>query len=484
MRLHLLILGLTAAALAGCQAVPARDEVNTALLPPSVVVEAVAGEDAAESPTNNANILLANTEAPSLPTRGNAPAAARPIALSLLDAVELCLSQNPDLQAARAAEGVSAGALGVAQTYPFNPYVQIQVTPSQQNAASPPTSTAHYVLLMQTLQLAHQRFHRADAAAAALHSVRWSIVQAELQATAQTQRLFFTAQYLHGLRDLAQSNAEMNRQLLDLATKQLAAGQASGADVAITRLDDLTARRQAQLAQANYLNGLLDLRRQLGLPLSTPLELTGQLADWNWKPAADDDQLQNLEQLALSLTAGRPDVYAACCDVEAARANLRLAQANRIPDLTIGPYYQRNDSGTTFWGFRAQSDIPIMNSGAPLVRQRLAELMQRQTVWEQLSTRASLEAQAALDRYRRALQMTAESGTGPGETLPKELARLEAQFKAQEIDLVRVITARTSFFQARRAQLDALNELAQASAAVVATTGLPPQKLIEPTSAK
>jgi outer membrane protein TolC len=57
--------------------------------------------------------------------------------------------------------------------------------------------------------------------------------------------------------------------------------------------------------------------------------------------------------------------------------------------------------------------------------------------------------------------------------------KLEEQFRAQEVELTQVVLARTSFFQARRAELDTLHELAQASAAVVAATGLPPQATVE-----
>ena len=84
-----------------------------------------------------------------------------------------------------------------------------------------------------------------------------------------------------------------------------------------------------------------------------------------------------------------------------ARANLHLAQGSRRPDLQIGPYYQRTESGTTYLGFRAQSDIPVVNNGLPLVRQREAELTQRYAVWQQLQTRAQLEASAALTRPSR-----------------------------------------------------------------------------------
>src|SRR6185369_9109848 len=117
----------------------------------------------------------------------------QPLALSLFDAVEMGLAQNPDLVALRFAQDVGEEAVGVAQTYPFNPWVQIQVTPSQQGS-DPIINTKpvnHYVLLMQQLQLAHQRQHRTNAAEATLNSVRWNYVQAKLTNAAQTQRLYF-----------------------------------------------------------------------------------------------------------------------------------------------------------------------------------------------------------------------------------------------------------------------------------------------------
>ena len=88
-----------------------------------------------------------------------------------------------------------------------------------------------------------------------------------------------------------------------------------------------------------------------------------------------------------------------------------------------------------------------------------------------------MEAEAALDRYERARRLVTEDATS--DELPDELRRLETQFQAGEVDLLRVFTARTSFLQLRRARLDSLNELAQAAATVTAATGLPPQTLID-----
>ena len=388
---------------------------------------------------------------------------------SIQSAVETALAQNPDLNSLRQAEGVGSATVGVAQTYPFNPFVQVRSTPYQRNTAGGSGPTFHYVLLMQQIQLGHQQQHREDSACAALNSIRWNVLQAELLNVAQTERLYFAAVYQRGLRDLANINAENNRQLLAILKRQLEEGQSTAADVAIVRLDARSTRQQLRIAEANLQTALLDLKRHLGLPPEMTLELDDDVIRWTWRPAESS-------QLAEMATA-RPDVMAARADVDTARANTNLANANRIPDVQIGPFYSRDDFGTVFLGFQGQMDLPVNNSGVPLLRQREAELNQRAVTSQNLATRARLEAIAAANRYERARQLMLENGDAPHAALPVELQRLEEQFKAGEVDILRVLQARNSLLQNQRADLDALNELLQAAVAVTASTGTPLESL-------
>ena len=418
-----------------------------------------------------------------------------PAALSLDDAIETGLVQNPDLIALRQNEGVSAAVFGVAQTYPFNPWVQVQVTPYQRNTEGGTGSTGHYVLMMQLIQLAHQQQFREDIACSQLNQVRWNIHQAELLNTAQTARFYFLALYQRGIRDLLRSNAELNQQLLRISEKQVELGQITGADVAIVRIDARSTRQQADLAEANYQTALLDLRRQLNISLEEKVELTGDLARFHWRSVHDaavrqisprsggmELEVRGLEDrndtdLIKRLAAGRPDLMAAHADIDTAYANYRLANAARTPDLLIGPYYQRDDFGTVFGGFRAQMDIPVVNNGKPLVRQRVAEHSQRSTFWEQLLARAEVDAITSVDRYERARRLVEAARPDFQDDLPQELERLEAQFKANEVDVLRIFQGRTSLINNRRASLDLLNELAQSAAALTAATGIPPKAL-------
>lgn len=397
-----------------------------------------------------------------------------PLHYSIQSAIETGLSQNPDLVALRQNDPVGTAVLGVAQTYPFNPFLQVQATPYQRapnddtvNAGS--GTTYHYILLMQQIQLGNQQQFREDVATAALNGIRWNIVQAELLNVAQTERLYFVAIYQKGLRDLAKLNAKNNEELLAILQVQLENGQATAADVAIVRLDVKSTRQQLRIAEANYQTALLDLKRHLCLPPTQEIVLDQTPYDWEWQPA-DPTYLT-------SMAMNRPDVMAARADADTARANTCLADANRIPDVQIGPYYQRTDSGITYLGFRAQMDLPVINNGTPMLRQRQAEMCQRVTVAQQLATRANLEAVAAGDRYERARTLLDPSNDIPRVSVPVELQRLEEQFKANEVDFLRVIQARNSWLQSQRADLDALNEVMQSAVAITASTGIPLESL-------
>ena len=408
--------------------------------------------------------------------------------LSLIEAIDQSLITNPDLIAARQQEGVSQAMVGVAQKYPFNPFLQTRILPWGQKANGNNTSTFRYVLFSQTFELAHQQRFREQNAVAALDDVRWTIAQTELVSVAQTERLFLTALYQKALWQLAIVNTEMNAGLLGIIERQVKAGAASAADASIARIDANSARQQQKLAEAIYLTALEAVRRQLNLPDEATVDIRGDFDQFRWsapkeayeyclgKNDGSTDEW-SLEKLADELASIRPDVLAAQSRLAAFRANLSLAKASRMPNLMIGPFYNQ-DSDIYNIGFQAQTDVPIINGGKPLVGQRNAELRQQQIVWEQLRSRARIEGLTALERYERARLLLDPESARQSKDVPVELQKLEVLYKRGEVDILRVIQARTSLLQLRRAQLDILNEVAQAAATVTQMTGLRPHSLV------
>jgi cobalt-zinc-cadmium efflux system outer membrane protein len=450
--------------------------------------------------------MLPSPGPPNLPAPQAAPVPVNPVnpgtdpaapgvgtlALGLAAAIETGLERNPDLVALRETEGVGRAVLGVARTYPFNPILQTRVLPLSINPDGTNAPTLNYVLLWQTFELAHQWRFRKEFAAAGLDNTRWTIQQAALQNVALTEQLYFAALYQRGLRDLSHRTAQLNDELLEVTERRFKAGRSSAADLALVRIDADSTRQQARLADITYRNALFALRRQLNLTDDAPLDLDGSLIDYVWHPVTGAElakltvscagfaECASGEALVAQLAGGRPDVLAARANFEAARANLGLANAARVPNVLIGPFYERDASAILTFGFQAQMEIPVINTGKPLVRQREAELRQRQVAFEQLEAKARVEARTALERYEQA-RVLCEQTRGPGgQQLPGELAKLEAAFKKGEIDILRISQARNSLIQFRRTYLDSLNELAQAAAVLTAATGLPPAAIVAP----
>ncbi|MEQ9072082.1 MAG: TolC family protein, partial [Gimesia chilikensis] len=81
--------------------------------------------------------------------------------------------------------------------------------------------------------------------------------------------------------------------------------------------------------------------------------------------------------------------------------------------------------------------------------------------------------QVAYELYERERGLTSNE-------LPQELQSLEKQFEIGEVDVVRIIQARTSILQNQRAHLDLVNELAQSAALLVGAAGMPLELMIVP----
>ena len=101
-----------------------------------------------------------------------------------------------------------------------------------------------------------------------------------------------------------------------------------------------------------------------------------QRQDWSWSPAegalaasagsreayAQAGQT-TVDRVVDRVAVCRPDVRAAGADLQAAVAEAKLALASRMPNLDIGPAYERDEDKTVFWGVAAQMAVPVFGQG-------------------------------------------------------------------------------------------------------------------------
>jgi len=144
--------------------------------------------------------------------------------LTLDEAIAMGVARNPDLAAVRANEPVAIAAIGVANTYIYNPQFQTQVLPYSRDRNGDDGAVSQQHVVVQTFELGGQQQHREGMAAANWRQVHHTVHQAELLNIAQTTRLFFAALYQRELLELSQSLADMNEQMIGVIERREKAG--------------------------------------------------------------------------------------------------------------------------------------------------------------------------------------------------------------------------------------------------------------------
>ena len=171
--------------------------------------------------------------------------------------------------------------------------------------------------------------------------------------------------------------------------------------------------------------------------------------------------------------ATQPEIRAAEAQAAASQAALRLARADRIPIPSVGPHYEKDETGTTFYGMSVSTPVPIWNAGRPLVIQREAEHRRDCVALEQARRRVITEVKAALVRWNQAREAVSrtEERLGP---IKAQSARMERLFEANETDIIKLLQVEQRSIEAEDAHLDVLWQATQAYADLITPVGIAP----------
>lgn len=304
------------------------------------------------------------------------------------------------------------------------------------------------------------------------------VQRAQLDATYLTLAANVVTASLHeaALREQVRATEQIVGDLstqLDITEKQQAIGAKSLSDV-------LAIRSQLAAAEAT----LPPLRKQLAATrnqLATYLGVTpAQLA---LQPVTlDDIQLPTDIPVSLpsTLVAQRPDIRAAAAQLHAATADVGVATANMLPQLTLssGVGSQALESGnlftshTNFWSLGLNILQPLFHGGELLHRKRAAESGMDKALadWQLVVLTAFQNVADAL----QALVYDADAlkAQGSAERDAAQLLELtRTQFRIGAIDYVRMLSAQQQYQQARIALIQARAARLADTAALYAALG-------------
>ena len=278
--------------------------------------------------------------------------------------------------------------------------------------------------------------------------------RAELQAaiTASDIRLQVTQLYIEAIaaeRRLAtaRDQARIAAEVLRGAGVRVQAGRASPLEqqrADVTRINaDANVERLTRLAEAARAN----LARRIGRPIDGRLDaaLLDQLPASTFGPVETPPAANTLA------------LAAADADLAIADAGVRLARANRVPDLNVGPGLRRleatNDTAAVF---SISIPIPLFNNGRAAIAQASAQRTQAEALRrvtaldvEQAITNAQAEAANAAT--------TARAAAGPALAAAQEAARIaRIGYREGKFGQLDLLDAERTLAETRVAAIDAL----------------------------
>lgn len=290
-----------------------------------------------------------------------------------------------------------------------------------------------------------------EASKAQVDFEQYELAAAYLSLTANIVTTAITAASYQAQIEATQALIKAEAEDLALIQKQVRLGGASGANV-LSQSNTLAQNRALLPPLQNSLNqSLNNLATLIGvLPANLPpLKL-------------NLDSLTLPSQLPVSLpsqlVAQRPDILASSAQLHEASANVGIATANLLPQITLTGSYgaQSNHPNTLFsgnstvWGFGSQLTQPLFNGGALRAQRRaamaayqVAAAQYQQTVLQAFQNVAdSLQALQTDAENLKALQQAETAAYGT-------LTMTQKQYRLGGASYLNVLTAQEQYQQAK-----------------------------------
>jgi cobalt-zinc-cadmium efflux system outer membrane protein len=385
------------------------------------------------------------TAAAASPVPGLAQEAPR---VSLQEALRMLARNNLDLRLARARAAEATGLARQAGAFP-NPAVGATHEPLSGGGRAYSES---YLTLSQRFELPGERDARSEAAdrrrAAALSLLRADSVRLAFEA----KRAFVEAALAEERLGITERVAGVFREAARSATERYDAGDISLYE--LRRIHVERARYETLLADAALATGTT--QRTLALLLAPEGDAVRLAPEPLTAPAPPPAPTALLDAPAAER---RAELAAARAEVEAEEARLRLAHAERLPDVTATGGYKRQSDGLAGAFLGLSLPLPLFDRNAGAVEASDARLL---AVRERLAlTRRQLDNDVlrAVDAYRT-LRQRSELLSGDALQEAGDLLQIaRVAYDAGEMELVALLDAAEALHQARTAEARLRTEL-------------------------
>jgi outer membrane protein, heavy metal efflux system len=279
-----------------------------------------------------------------------APTAKRTVTLP--DAVSIFLQQNLQLVAARYDIDTADAEKLTAKLRP-NPSLSISSADLPLDFSGPFVKEQTFSYgISQPFELGGKRSKRIAAADANAEVARGQFQTVVWQLTNDLKKKYYTVLLNRSLMNLAEENQRTFGDTIKYTSELYQSGEISGLDLKRLEVEKLKFDTDVANSERDYEVALRDFRVTLGGDYrAMDIEVAGTL---EYQPY--DFSFAELRDQSL---AARPDLKAAQLSERAADASIKLQDAQRIPDLTVGAGVDQVPAGTSTYTVGVSITLPV-----------------------------------------------------------------------------------------------------------------------------
>lgn len=351
------------------------------------------------------------------------------------------LSDHPALRQAEAElDAARAEARGQARPL-YNPEIDLEYENALDNTKA--------IGLSQTLDLSGKRGARSSVASAEVVAAQARLAIARKAVLAELLTALSDYQAARESLRIAERRVVLDEEFLALAERRSRAGDLPRSELLTAQLTFAEARAAESAARIEL--SRTEERLQAVAGVAVPPPPLGGVPDGR-PPSLADVPVDALPELRL-----------AAAEADAARAFIRVAKRNRIPDPTFGFSVGEERSGldplgrresTTLFGLRLSVPLPIRNTFSAEVDAAGANLIAAEQGYNDLRRRVEARLAASLRRYRTAAEAWASWTAEGAAPLDEQRALLRRLWDAGEVGAVEYIIQLNQTFATESAGVD------------------------------
>jgi len=366
--------------------------------------------------------------------------------LTLEQAISEAFSRSPVLRAHQAAVGEARGRVVSARTFRFNPELEGTVA----DRRTPLGSVTDYGFgVTQEIEIGGQQGKRTDAASAALAAAEAALLRDRRLLAARVELAYADAVWLRERFRVEELDAELTGTFLEMSQKRLAAGASTQLDVNLALATHGRALRRVEQARSSALEARSLLAEAVGLDPSAPPLPVGEL------PGPQPEPLP-LEMLVRQAAASRTDLESLRESRRAAEVRLDLAHAERIPNLRLRAFYDREEGTDRILGGHVAVSLPLFNRNQGAVAEARAALERSGHEQSAVELRVRREVTAAHAKLQAAVTTADQLRGQVIGSLGESLGLLQRSFSAGKIGAMELLVFRREFVESKREFLGVL----------------------------